>query len=53
MSAFEPKIEPELRLIYKLIHTIASAQPLVSMLLESTREQEVLTTLEHIMQMIS
>ena len=53
VSAFEPKIEPELRLIYKLIHTIASAQPLVSMLLESTREQEVLTTLEHIMQMIS
>lgn len=52
VSAFEPRLNKDLQLIYKLISTIAESSSLMQVLLECDTAQEVLDYLEHMMQMI-
>lgn len=52
VTALEPKIDPDLRLVYKLINTIATTSSFVSMLTESENQQEFIDYLQHVIQVM-
>lgn len=52
VSAFEPKIEEDLKYIYKLVNTIATNESMLSMLMDSQCPSEVIEYLENIIQIM-
>lgn len=50
VSAFEPKIETDLKYIYNLINTIATTDSLLNVLMEMKSSEEVMNYLEKIIQ---